>query len=437
MASLVFKTVKELSELIQNKKASSLEIIKDHFSQIKLYNKAINAIVTLNEESALLMAKKADEEIAKNIYRSPIHGIPITVKDSIATMGIRTTSGYSPLKDFIPDSDAVAVAKMKEGGAIIIGKTNTPPLTFGMQTKNDIFGRTNNPWNYDYTPGGSSGGSAACVASGMSPLDLGSDTSGSIRVPAHFCGVYGFKATLNSISSIGNIPGIDFKLKNFRVLNTTTMGPLARSIEDLKTVYKIISEPNTNIQSILIKKKPQKKLKDIRFAWIPTIPGIQVASEISAAIQKLDTILLDIGCHVEQAFPDIDFEGYIDFFTKFDNNFFTAFKINEYKKKLNNFYEAFDVLICPPCFAAAFRHCEPDSPLIIDDEPANYSYLDFETSFFSFTGQPAVVMPFEISSDGLPIGIQLVSNLWQDEKLLSIASEIEPLTGGFKIPSGY
>ncbi len=203
--SLNFLPASKLAEMIRAGEVTSRQTVEVHFTQIKDQNPTYNAIVTLNEAGALAQADQADQAKRAGKTCGPLHGVPITIKDTYRVKGSRTTAGYLPLKDHIPDTDAVAVQLLKGAGAVIIGRTNTPTLAMDMQTDNPIFGKTNNPWDVERTPAGSSGGCATALATGMTSLSLGSDLAGSIRLPASFCGVYGLKPTHGVVSFEGHV----------------------------------------------------------------------------------------------------------------------------------------------------------------------------------------------------------------------------------------
>ena len=230
--SLVFIPAYQIAQMIRNKTVSTVEVMEAYLEQISKYNPHVNAIATLDEKMAINKAKKADKALAKGEIWGQLHGVPITIKDTFETAGLLTTAGYKPLKNYIPSQDATVVARLRQAGAIIIGKTNPAEMASDYQSTNDIFGRVNNPWNLDYTSGGSSGGSAAAIAAGFSALDLGNDTSGSTRQPAHFCGVFALKPTEHRLPTIGHIPEAPGMPKCIRQL--MTVGSFARSLEDLK-----------------------------------------------------------------------------------------------------------------------------------------------------------------------------------------------------------
>ncbi|MEH1953259.1 MAG: amidase [Nostoc sp.] len=195
MNDLVFLAAHQLAKAIRDRQVSSVEVIAAYLSHIAQYNPTLNAIVTLDAENAIARSKAADQALAQGENWGVLHGVPVTIKDTLETKGLRTTSSYQPLADYFPKQDATVVARLRAAGAIILGKTNTPQLADNFQTNSPLFGRTNNPWNHECTPGGSTGGGASAIAAGLSPLELGSDIGGSIRVPSHFCGIFGLKPT--------------------------------------------------------------------------------------------------------------------------------------------------------------------------------------------------------------------------------------------------
>lgn len=205
MNDLTFASAHQLAQMIRDRQVSAVEVIDAHLAKISRHNAQLNAICTLDAENARTRAQEADLALDRGENWGVLHGVPVTIKDIFETAGLRTTAGYIPLKDYIPQQDATIVARLRSAGAIILGKTNMAELAGDFQSTNSLFPRVNNPWHLDYTAGGSSGGSAAAIAAGFSALDLGNDFSGSIRQPAHFCGVYGLKPTDRRISTAGAI----------------------------------------------------------------------------------------------------------------------------------------------------------------------------------------------------------------------------------------
>jgi len=207
MKDIVFSSTTQLAAAIRAGGVSATEVLEAHLAQIATHNPALNAVVTMDAEQAHKRAREADEALARGEIWGPLHGMPFTLKDAHATAGMRTTTGFPPL-DHVPHEDSTVTARLKTAGGILLGKTNVAMLLADYQTANPIFGRTNNPWNVEHTPGGSSGGAAAALAAGMTPFDIGTDLSASIRIPAHFCGVCGLKPTEQHVPLTGLIPGL-------------------------------------------------------------------------------------------------------------------------------------------------------------------------------------------------------------------------------------
>src|SRR5438876_8223358 len=207
MKDIVFSSTTQLAAAIRAGDGSATEVLEAHLAQIATHNPALNAVVTMDAEQAHKRAHAADEALARGEIWGPLHGVPFTLKDAHATAGMRTTTGFPPL-DHVPQEDSTVTARLKAAGGVLLGKTNVPVMLADYQTTNLIFGRTNNPWNIERTPGGSSGGAAAALAGGMTPFEIGTDLSASIRIPAHFCGVCGLKPTEQRVTLTGLIPGL-------------------------------------------------------------------------------------------------------------------------------------------------------------------------------------------------------------------------------------
>src|SRR5437660_5592118 len=205
MKDIVFSTTTQMAAAIRAGHVSATEVLEVHLAQIDKHNPALNAIVAMDAERAYKRAREADEALARGQVWGPLHGVPFTLKDAHSTAGMRTTTGFPPL-DHVPQADSTVTARLKAAGGILLGKTNVAMMLADYQTKNPIFGRTNNPWNIERTPGGSSGGAAAALAAGMTPFDIGTDLSASIRIPAHFCGLFGLSPTEQRVPLTGLIP---------------------------------------------------------------------------------------------------------------------------------------------------------------------------------------------------------------------------------------
>lgn len=236
-----FCSALELASSIRERRCTAAELVELYLSRIERHNAALNAVCTLDAAGARRRAREADAALARGERQGPLHGVPMTIKDALETEGVRTTGGHPPLKDYVPARDAPAVARLRAAGAILLGKTNVPPLSADYRADNPIFGRTNNPWHVERTPGGSTGGGAAAVAAGLSAFDVGSDLAGSVRTPAHFCGLFALKATERRIPNAGHIPEPPGQPRAVRHMNV--LGPLARSLEDLGTLTRIFPGP--------------------------------------------------------------------------------------------------------------------------------------------------------------------------------------------------
>ncbi|MGD0211337.1 MAG: amidase, partial [Desulfomonilia bacterium] len=252
-------------------------------------------------------AQEADEALSRGEIWGPLHGVPVTIKDNYATKGMRTTNSLTELADYVPKYDATVVDRVRKAGAIILGKTNLPSMAMDLQTNSPVFGRTNNPWDIRRTPGGSSGGEAAAMAAGMTALGIGNDIGGSIRIPAHFCGIYGIKPTENFVSTQGITPGM--KGSEFRaVRHMACCGPLARSIEDLRLGLTIIAGPdgkNPDVPWVDLSRQPAKDLKGLRISWSDDFGGVPVTAETREALKSFTENLVASGCRVERMNPAI------------------------------------------------------------------------------------------------------------------------------------
>jgi amidase len=483
-SDIVFLTATELAQKIRSRELTSLEVVDAFLSQIYAYNPQLNAIITVNDKNARERAKAADEALAKGEIWGPLHGVPVTIKDHLATKGLRTTSGYPPLADYIPDFDATVVARLENAGAIILGKTNMPVLGVDFQTNNPIFGRTNNPWDLERTPGGSTGGGAAAVAAGLSPLEMASDIGGSIRIPAHFCGIFGLKPTENMVSIYGSHPGLPQKGFN-SIRHLLSFGPVARSLDDLKLAFSIIAgaDPqDVDVPAIPIVYPKPRPLKKLRIAWIDQFPGaVKVSNDTRAALQAFVEKLAAKGIIVERINPPgFDFDDawktygnllsmelgvYIPSYMRLTVYVFRLYKDMvfplSYKKyltvltrrdrliaKMEEFLSAYDAWLCPVAITPAYKHIKPTKSLgpfpvytkdmVVDGESVDYLTANGAyTTIFNITGNPVVVMPIGYTQAGIPIGVQVVGSRWQDARLLTVAEQLFKAGGAFRHPPGY
>jgi amidase len=307
MDDLAFRGAAELVESIRNHKISSRELLDHYLARVEKLNPQLNAIVTLDTDRARKRADAADAALAHGENWGPLHGLPITVKDTIETAGIRTTAGAPVLSRHVPATDAVSVARLLAAGAVIFGKTNTPIFAGDGQSYNEIFGTTNNPWDVTRSPGGSSGGAAAAIAAGLTGLELGSDIGGSIRGPAHVCGVYGLKPTHGIIPLRGHIPGPPGSLGETDI---GVVGPIARTASDLDLALGVLAGPSEDRKIAWRLELPpprRKSLRDYRVAaWLDD-PAYPVDNEVGKPLQAAVDALGRAGVKVnDRARPDLD-----------------------------------------------------------------------------------------------------------------------------------
>lgn len=492
MSELVFLSAVQLAQMIRERTVSSVEVVKAYLEQITKHNDRLNAIVTLNENRAIEQARSADRAISNKETWGPLHGVPITVKDIFETAGIRTTAGYKPLANYIPDRDATVVARLRAAGAIILAKTNTAELAGDFQSTNDLYQRVNNPWNLDCTAGGSSGGSAAAIAAGLSPLELGNDIAGSIRQPAHFCGVFSLKPTDRRVPNTGHIPEVPGMPKSIRQM--LTVGCLARSVEDLQLCFSPIAgaDPQQpDIPPVPLDQPANKSLHSLRVAWTDGWSEVPVAADIQAALRGVARELEGAGVRVEPWIPkDFDLAAMLQIYNRlaaFNNIYAQPIDLDTVRKTipfmfreatqgekalrelsnlshllptllnptLKGYFEAlterdrliarmdealkpWDVWLCPVAITAAFSHRPKGTAIQVGDRQVPYLLASGAyTMPFNLTGHPVAVIPIGQTKTGLPIGMQIVGKRWREMELLAIARQIAEVVGAFKRPPGY
>jgi amidase len=453
--NLVYASAAALAEAIRTKHASATEMLDAHLAQIDRHNPSLNAVVTIDVEGARARARQADEALGRNEVWGPLHGVPFTLKDAHATAGMRTTVGFPPLAEHVPREDGTVARRLKEAGAILVGKTNVAEMLADFQTNNPVFGRTSNPWDPARTPGGSSGGAAAAVASGMSPFDVGTDLSGSIRIPVAYCGVFGLKPTERRVSMIGVVPDPRGTPRSVRIM--ASVGPIARTVDDLALVFRIIAGPDgldTEVEPVPVEPPPEIALKTLRVAVAPTIAGLPVAADIRAAVDALAARLQPACAIVDEApLPAIDVARDLKATGELIGMVLGAFQpsgskpaatLAQYLEALHHrdrsivawerFFAQWDVLVGPASMVTAFPHCQPGSRLRVDDRDEDYLAVSAHAALFNYSGHPAVTVPCGRDRDGLPIGLQLVGKRWDEARLLGIARAVSAVSGGFTPP---
>lgn len=458
MEEVLFLSAQTLAGRIRGRELSSTEVLEAHLAQIARQNPALNAIVTLDEAGARERARAADAALARGEIWGPLHGVPVTLKDSHAVRGMRTTAGFPPLADYVPAEDGAVAARLRGAGAVLLGKTNVPELLADPQCENPIFGRTNNPWDRTRTPGGSSGGACAAVAAGLSALDIGSDIGGSIRIPAHFCGVCGLKTTEHRVPRTGHIPNLPGNPPSARIL--AVIGPQARTVDDLTLALQLLAGPDgidTDTVPVPLSPLPSLAPRDLRLAWAPTFPGVPVSASVRAAVEQAAWRFAQAGAQVEETLPALDFAQQDALFTRLVRAVTRVFapptpgetpltyaqyltdlaERDTFIRLWERFFGAWDALLCPAVLAPAIPHTPKGTPLTVDGESVPYWELISHCLPFNLTGQPALVVPAGLSPEGLPIGVQIVGPRWSEMRLLAIGRLLEAMLGGYRRPPGY
>jgi len=456
MKDIVFSSTVQLAAAVRAGRVSALEALDAHLAQIERHNPALNAVITLAAERAQDRAREADAALARGEIWGPLHGVPFTLKDAHATAGVRTTTGSPELADQVPQEDGAVASRLKAAGGILVGKTNVPSMLADFQSNNTIFGRTNNPWNVLRTPGGSSGGAAAALAAGMTPFEVGTDLSGSLRLPAHFCGLFGLKPTEHRVSLVGLIPGLPGP-RSVRIMSC--IGPLASTVEDLALLYPILAGPDgrdTDVPPVPVDEVPKLALKDLRIAFSPTFPGFPVAADVREAVGELARQLQPLCAAVAEApLPELDFQRDLADAGALIGMAIGAFQpekpgkvatLARYLEALDRrdrsilaweeLFQSWDVLLCPPSMVTAFPHCEAGTPLCVDGQEVEYGKVSAHCALFNYSGHPGVVLPYGLDRDGLPVGVQLVGKRWDESRLLAIAQAVSEVSGEFRRPPG-
>jgi amidase len=493
MSDLIFRPAHQLAQIIRDREVSAVEVVEAYLAQIDKHNGKLNAICTLDATQARTRAKQADEALARGENWGILHGVPITIKDIFETAGLQTTAGYIPLKDYIPAQDATVVARLRSAGAILLGKTNMAELAGDFQSTNSLFARVNNPWNLEYTPGGSSGGSAAAVVAGLSALDIGNDFAGSVRQPAHCCGLYGLKPTDRRISTAGSIPETP-DMPYYCLRQMMTVGCLGRSLEDIRLCFSLIAGADPRRQDvppIPLDAPTAKPLSNLNLAWLEEWEEVPVASDIRAMMRASAQRLSDAGARLEQWRPkgfDMPtiwtlygrMAAYVNNYTQPKDRytisrslvllFRTATQGDKALRKLGNFsrflpellnpslkgyfktltereaftsqldadLEPWDAWLLPVAATPAFTHRPAWSAIEIDGRSYPHSVANGAYTIpFNLSGHPAVVIPVGQTKTALPIGLQIVGKQWREMELFAIAQEIDRVVGDFRHPPGY
>ncbi|MCD8535377.1 MAG: amidase [Verrucomicrobia bacterium] len=458
--SIVEMSMTEMSRMIRSGHISSKEAVEViAFDQIAKVNDKINAVVQTCRERAVMEAKAADAARSRGQSLGPLHGIPFTIKDSLETQGVISTAGTLGLKDYVPEQDATVVARLRKAGAILIGKTNTPEFTLGGATRgtwNLVYGQTNNPYNLAHTPRGSSGGAGAIVAACGAPFDIGSDFGGSIRSPAHACGIVGIKPTFGRVPRTGHWPGYGGMFDSYQQL-----GPLCRSVGDVWEILKIIAGPDGRDAAIIpapLGDPASVRLPQLKVAFYTDNGVMTPTQETIAMVKSAARAMEAIGAQVTESYHGgfaesgairtklMTADGGASFQRLLDKagtsepssgikRYLTGEMLqtpeitllleqqDSIRSKLAGWFRQYDVILCPTNAYPAPAHAKP--------VPNKAGY----TSLYNVTGWPATVVRGGTSAEGLPLGLQIVARPWREDVTIAVAAYMESILGGWVKPA--
>jgi amidase len=456
---LTASSVVELAAAIRSKQAPVREVLEEHLARIERLNPLVNAIVRLDADRARARACEADEALARGGSWGPLHGVPFTLKDMIEAGGIGASVG-TRASERVPDRDGVIAERLQRAGAILLGKTN---MSNALQTNSEQFGRSLNPYDTERTTGGSSGGAVAAVAARLSAFDVGTDLSGSIRMPAHFCGVFGLRPTVHRIPLAGMVFGPPGIPRMDRIL--VAAGPLARTAGDVALLFRVLAGPDArdpDVPPVPTADAPTIDPRRLRVAMAPSIKGIRIAREIEEALEKLAVRLSSAGVQVEEREP-LSFEELLPAFRR---TLIAALAIairagiappgarsmnlpeptpfdvmaalderDRFIATLDHFFGDYDAFICPAATVVAFTHRASGSPIDVDGESISSMCVDHPTILSTYTGSPSLVVPIAQSKEGLPIGAQLVGKRWSDERLIATGGVVAEIAGPIPAPT--
>jgi aspartyl-tRNA(Asn)/glutamyl-tRNA(Gln) amidotransferase subunit A len=453
-SAIHYQEATALAALIRTKQLSSREVVQAHLDRIQAVNPKINAVVTLMAEQALMSADAADKAVTSGASLGPLHGVPFSIKDALDTAGVLTQRGSKLFAGVIPDKDATAVARFKAAGGIPLMKTNLPEFSAWTESDNRVTGRTNNPWNLERTPGGSSGGESAALAAGMSPIGIGSDVMISVRGPAAFTGVAALKATHGRIPYTGHYPRV--------TSHWWHVGPMARTVRDVALGYSILKGPD-GIDGYAIHAREAQADggglagQPVRVGWVSDGAFAPVDPEITAAVAAAATHLADLGCVVEEVtlpflgdpfgtlatlvygeiVPSIKAlaagregdlhavgAGIVGTSDPSFGDFAAAHaKVEALRSAFAGFFQKFDVLLTPVTPMTATPHGALE--LVVNGVKAPWTHVMAATSPFNMTGLPALSVPYAFSSEQLPIGVQLVAKWLDEATILRLGAMLE------------
>jgi len=477
---LDFASALDAAAAIRSKRISSVELAERMLARIERYNPKLDAFVYVTRERALMKARKADEAIARGEPLGVFEGVPFAIKESFAVKGEPDTWGIPEFKNAKAPADSAAVERLDAGGAVLTGGTNVPFNLMDWQSYNAIYGTANNPWDLGRTPGGSSGGSAAALAAGLTYLSVGSDIGGSLRLPAMFCGVYSHKPTIDLVPTRGQVPGGVGGLHGSST-GLSVAGPMARSARDLAAALTLLGGPDGYDKKAWSWKLPpprQRRLKDFRVGFVLDDPMAPPTSEVKPVLERTLAALERAGVPLRAGWPSgyqLTQGAYTDQFLLAALSFaqepaeqqarerktFAAggsawadgalasferwqkqrFQQLAYRQMWQDYFEGVDVFLMPAAFSVAFRHTHDGdmNTRLVDTPEGQRPYMDFMPWIVTptLTGCPATTAPIGLSATGLPVGIQVMGPFWEDATPIEFAALMAEEIGGFAMPPGY
>ena len=467
---MIYDSAHSHAQKLQSRDYTSADLVDAYYR--RTLNPKLNAIVISNETEAKQLAAKLDQENDFENLGKPLYGVPVTVKESFKMRGTPTTINYPPLKNYIADQDSVIVRRLRDAGAIILGKTNIPTLLSDSQTFGPLYPTANNPYDVSRIPGGSTGGGAAAVAAGLTTFEIGSDIGGSIRNPSHYCGLYGLKPTHNSHQQDGHVPPLPGKNMGFAALSST--GPLARSVSDIELAYNVIYAPRPEYRRFLDIKTghPEpESLSGLRFAYYDELLGLQAGKDVQAGIQKLTSRIEAAGGSVTKISIDTQLSerivqtwarlfGFVagqDFgwatrkimkfmfnrdikhsrlnakkalaeglslnFKAYSNALYEQQElIAEFHRK----FEEYDFILSPTSPGPAFEHNHKHRDIMLDGQAVAYlDYCFMFVSIYNALELPVLTVPSGLNSQGLPIGISITAPHHTERSLIALGKLLE------------
>ena len=461
MREWIYESAATMAAAIRSKQLSSYELVRASLERIKQVNPRLNAVVQLCAEEALKEARDADQALARHDQVGPLHGVPFTLKDAIETKGMVCTGGTEGRAHYVPPQDAVVVRRLRDAGAILLGKTNCPELGWAWEADNLVYGRTNNPYDLKLSPGGSSGGESAIIAAGGSPFGLGSDAGGSVRFPAHCTGIASIKPTSGRVPRTGHFPGPGGLLDAL-----WQIGPLARYVEDLALVLPVISGVDMQDPAIVPVPLGDSRSLDcrrLRAAFHTDNGVVSPSAEITAAVKTAAETLAAAGISVDEVRPpgvEQTYEIYLGLFTAdggtgveslmkevgtthvhplmqrvLDLQHHGARSVAElcvligqwdaFRRQMLKFMSSYDAVLCPVCSFVGMEHGSTF------DRLSCFSY----TMTSNLTGYPAAVVRGGATQQGLPIGVQVIAQPWREDVALALAQVLQDALGGWQRPT--